>query len=301
MMLEALMRSFALLAVAALATSPSPARAAPSNSKVAAPSLRVEYLKPTNPEHEALYADLRERRLLEQVAAAISVIRLPKPLTLAFRGCDGDSNAYYDPERAGIVFCYEYVADIVSTVETLWKANPGALWKASKPEILSRPHPPRECIDGPIVFVLFHETAHAVFHLRQVPVLGKEEDAADSFAAVSLLRMGDETALRMLKGAAWAYNLESQKRELDVSDFSDSHSLDSQRYYNILCLAYGSDEKFFGSTVTSGLLPEQRAAECASELQQARFAMKKLVMPSIGNRELRRDLVTHGAKKKASR
>jgi hypothetical protein len=281
------MRAVALIAVASLTTSC--AHRAPSGgvaepAAVAAPSIRVEYQKPQDPAHEQLYDAIRHRRVLEHVAEAIAVIRLPRPLTLVFSGCDGISNAYYLESTATITFCYEYLADIERAAEAVLKAQGAS-------------HMDADAVDGPVVFVLFHEAAHAVFHLLQVPVLGKEEDAADSFAAMSLLRMGDHMCHRMLRGAAWAYRPESQPAELDISDFSDVHSLDAQRYYNILCLAYGSDQKGFADALTSGMLPEERAAGCGAEFQQARYAIQKLILPSIDTGQLDRLLMKHGARR----
>jgi Putative metallopeptidase len=278
------MRALTLIVLACLASSCAhqPGRkGSVERAEVVSPSVHVEYRKPMDPAHEPIYVEMRDRKVLEHVAEAIAVLRLPKALTLSFTGCDGTSNAFYREDDISIVFCYEYVADIEQAADTAMKAVGGSVTA--------------DAIDGPIVFVLFHETAHAVFHLLEIPVLGKEEDAADSFAAMSLLRMGDEMALRMLKGAAWAYQMHGPP-DLDASDFSDVHSLDEQRYYNILCLAYGSDKKYFSSAVTSGMLPQDRAEGCRAEFQQVQFAMQKLIMPSIDARRLERFLMKHSMK-----
>jgi hypothetical protein len=107
--------------------------------------------------------------------------------------------------------------------------------------------------DGAIVFVLLHEAAHAIFDQLRVPILGREEDAADQLAAFMLLRAGEGVARRVLVGAASMYLHDSMGRMPDDKDFSDVHGLDAQRFYNVLCMAHGSNPAAFGAMVEKGL------------------------------------------------
>ncbi|MBK9088262.1 MAG: hypothetical protein IPL90_04110 [Holophagales bacterium] len=243
----------------------------------APPPVRIEYLKPTDRAHQVLFEDMRDRRVLEQLAEVLAVVRLPRPLTLRFAGCDGTSNAWYEPEDGSVTFCYEYLADLRKAAV------------AGKPGRVTL----QEAIDGPTVFVLLHETGHAVFDLLDVPILGREEDAADAFAAITLLRLGKGVALRMLRGAAWSYFHEAHSRKMDESDYADVHGLDSQRYYNILCMAYGSDPDYFAAAVKDGRLPPERAEGCVDEYLQAVFAMQKLVAPAVDRTAMERLRVKH--------
>ncbi len=277
----------ALLALAGFACRATPrgeAGPAPTPTQ-APPAVRSEYVEPKDPAHRPLYEEVRERRVLEQLAEVLAVVRLPKPLTLRFAGCDGESNAWYEPEDGSVTFCYEYLADIRKAAVT------GRLGKV----------PLQDAIDGPTVFVLLHETGHAVFDLLKVPILGREEDAADSFAALTLLRLGKGVALRMLRGAAWSYAHEAHARKMDESDFADVHGLDSQRYYNILCLAYGSDSEYFAGAVKDGKLPPERAEGCADEYHQALFAMQKLVAPAVDKTAVERLRVKHSKRFNSAR
>ena len=47
-----------------------------------------------------------------------------------------------------------------------------------------------EFIVGNTLFVMAHEMGHALINQMDMPVLGREEDAADSFAIVTALKMG---------------------------------------------------------------------------------------------------------------
>jgi hypothetical protein len=276
----------AVAAPAPAAATPAPAAAtsaqdATTPPAATTPSIQIAYIEPKEAAHRRLYDIVRERRVLEQAAEALSVVHLPKPLTLEFTGCDGDSNAYYEDTSRSIKFCYEFLADIARKARKTSVDGKTVAFPGSKVRI-----PLQEAIDGPVVFVLFHESGHAVYDLLKVPVLGREEDAADNFAAIALLRLGNEVAMRYLRGAAWAYARGATTTKVDVSDFSDSHSLDSQRYFNILCMAYGSDPEYFKVAVTHGKLPPERAEDCGWEYRQARYALQKLVMPSIDQQQL---------------
>ena len=282
-----------LIAVLALAgscagpvESPKPPPAPPASTAVTAPtgvtvaaeaptaSVAFEYVKPTNPAHEVLYAEMKERQVLEKFANVLGILRLPKTLTLRFKGCNGTSNAFYLDVDASISFCYEFLDDIKKAAKKSRKK--GALVTLD------------DAVDGPVAFFMLHETGHAVFDLLKVPVLGKEEDAADAFAAITILRLGKEQSLRLLRGAAWAYAQDASTAKLDESDYSDIHSLDSQRYYNLLCLAYGSDPEYYADAVKRGKLPADRARWCGIEYHQALYAIQKLIAPSIDQRKLER-------------
>src|SRR5262249_49413244 len=49
--------------------------------------MRVEYVPPTNPAHQALYELLKEKRALEKLQEIFSPFRLPVELTLRTVGC----------------------------------------------------------------------------------------------------------------------------------------------------------------------------------------------------------------------
>ena len=51
--------------------------------------------------------------------------------------------------------------------------------------------------------MFLHETGHAVFDQLKVPVLGREEDAADLFSAYIMLQLGKEDARRLILGSAY--------------------------------------------------------------------------------------------------
>ena len=235
-------------------------------------SVRVEYQPPKDPRHRELADSLRTRRALEPVAAVLGSIRLPRPLTLRLQGCDGESNAWYSPAQGAVIYCYEYVLD-------MWTKAPQAAEKGISAD---------DARDGPFVFVLLHESSHALFDLLALPLLGHEEDAADQLAGWMLLRTGRDAALRLLRGAAWMYLREARARAPGEDDFADVHGLDAQRYYNVLCMAYGSDPEFFVNAVRKGHLPQERAEGCQEEWEQVDYAAKVLLQGHVDAKAMAR-------------
>jgi len=59
-----------------------------------------------------------------------------------------------------------------------------------------------EFVAGNMLFVLLHELGHAAITEMGLPVLGRMEDAADSFAALRLIRVGSDFSHRVLIEAA---------------------------------------------------------------------------------------------------
>ncbi len=237
-------------------------------SKAPAPRtgmFRGVYEPPQNPQHQELYTFLKGKRVLEQFSDSLSALRLTKPLVIKFAGCDGTSNAWYEPADGTVTFCYEYVAEL--------KANSaGAVEHGIAAE---------DAFAGGVVFVLLHETSHAIFDLLKVPLLGREEDAADQVAAFTLLQAGEALARRVLSGAAWMYLHDAKGRMPDESDFADVHGLDAQRFYNVLCMAYGSNPASLKGMVEKGYLPKDRAEGCGDEYKQVAYAVKRLINPSV--------------------
>jgi hypothetical protein len=133
---------------------------------------------------------------------------------------------------------------------------------------------------GPFLEVVLHELAHAVFDLKKVPILGREEDAADQVAAFLLLRLGDTEARRAIASIAFMYASEAKEAPPKLKDLAKEHGLPGQRLFNLLCISYGGRPKVFGDLVERGFLPAERAEQCHDEYQQVKFAFDRLVAPA---------------------
>ncbi|MER2267947.1 DUF4344 domain-containing metallopeptidase [Methylobacterium oxalidis] len=229
----------ALLLVLALALLPG---AGPAWARTAeGDRVRVLYQAAKAPEAQAIYREMRERRLLEGLRETLSVIRLPRPLTLRLSECDGEVNAWYAPETRTVTVCYEFIQDVQNRAP-----------KDTSPAGVTR----HQAVMGPVAQVFLHETSHALFHLLDVPILGREEDAADQLAALILLRLKPAQARQIINGSAFLFASYGAEEKPEKADLADDHGLFQQRLYNLLCLAYGSDERAFGYLVDRGDLPK---------------------------------------------
>ncbi len=240
------------------------AAAAGKSAGLQADRIQISYVPPKNPAHEPILKLLRERQVLEKFKGLLSPLRLPRPLMLRVEGCDGESNAWYEDDA--VTVCYEYLDDILLTAP-----------KETTPAGVTR----TDAIMGPTLEVFLHEVGHAVFDYLSVPILGREEDAADQFAAYVLLQFAESDARRLIYGVAYTYNVDASKPSTKKNPFADEHGLPAQRFYNVLCMAYGADSKVFADVVSKGYLPTERAEGCADEYDQVIRALNKLIGPYI--------------------
>jgi len=198
-------------------------------------------------------------------------LRLPRALLLKVEGCDGISNAWYGDDT--VTVCYEYIDDILRNAP-----------KDTTPAGVTR----TDAIVGPTLEVFLHEFGHAVFDYLSVPILGREEDAADQFAAYLMLQFAKSDARRLMVGVAYSYNIDASQPSTKTNPFADEHGLPAQRFYNVLCMAYGADSRLFVELVEKGYLPKERAEGCADEYAQVAFAMKKLIRPYVDQKQAKR-------------
>ena len=226
----------------------------------------ISYVPPKNPAHQPIYAGLKERRALERLQEFLSPFRLPRTLKISLAGCDGEADAFYGDDA--ITICYEYI---------------DALWKNMPAETTATGIPPIDTIVAPLYDASLHEFAHAVFDMLDLPVLGREEDAADQVAAYIYLHLGKAEARRLIMGTANAWKLEAESAagHQPLKPFAELHGTPAQRAYNVLCMAYGADPELFGDIVSKGYLPKKRADGCDNEYGQVADAFETLITPHI--------------------
>jgi hypothetical protein len=260
--------AWAAIAMALVLLADRPAASDPRASRTS--SFPFEYVPPEQESYRRVYDVMRQRRVLERLSQALAFIHLPAPLHLRAEEC-GESNAIYDDDDETATLCYEYADELA-------RHAAGAEQHGFSAD---------DALLGPLVFIYLHEIGHALFHLLDVPILGREEDAADQVAALILLRVGRAFAKDTLATTVWMYEHSAKSHVLDESDFSDVHPLDAQRYYNLLCLAYGADPGAYGAAVASSELSPARAEGCESEYRQVTGAVRRLLAPRMGPRAFR--------------
>jgi len=140
-----------------------------------------------------------------------------------------------------------------------------------------------EFVTGNVLFVLGHETAHALISEFGIPVLGREEDAADALATIVSIKMGNSFADRVVVNAARGWFLADQRdrKEGMPSTFYDEHGMDLQRAYNIVCLLVGGQPDKFEGLATEVKLPEERQGTCQGDYSNASWSWEQVLKPHM--------------------
>jgi hypothetical protein len=146
-------------------------------------------------------------------------------------------------------------------------------------------------------FTLLHEAAHYVFDVLEVPIAGREEDAADRLAALLMMPSdaghgpeGERPSSPDASDLVWvAYSWISTGRgalaqERGRMAWYDEHSVDEQRGYQVLCMLYGNNPERYELTLADeeiGILDmkaRQRFKQvCVADAAQSAQAFKLLV------------------------
>ena len=136
-----------------------------------------------------------------------------------------------------------------------------------------------EFVLGNTLFVLAHEMGHGLINEMNMPVLGREEDAADSFAIVSALKVGAGFSERVLIEAAKGLVLSTKrdKKEGNTLAFYDEHGLDPQRAYNVVCFMVGSDPEKYKQLAADTKLPEERQKSCVYDYKNAAWSWDEML------------------------
>ncbi|MFD7169770.1 DUF4344 domain-containing metallopeptidase [Streptomyces violascens] len=206
---------------------------------------------------------LRNRKLPETAAEALNTLVAPdRQIVLVSRSCDGEGSAY-DPQTRHIELCYD---DTAEDRELFQKAGH---------------HPADDEAAAIATETLYHEAGHALIDLLDIPLTSRqEEDAADQFAALMLLRTGP-TGERQLRTAAEAYELSAAANTTVDTSGRDEHAPDLTRAANHLCYLYGSAPTRNQDLATTGRIPSMRAIGCGREWAQAHTAWMARLQPLL--------------------
>jgi hypothetical protein len=225
----------------------------------------IEYVFPIKPAHQQIHDLLKERHTLERLQEFLSPFRLRWPLLLSLTECDGEADAMYGNDKISI--CYEYIEELQQNMPE--EVTPSGI-------------EPIDTAVGPFFDTVLHEFAHALFDYLDVPVLGREEDAADAVSAYIYLHLGKDEARRLIMGATYAYMLEVVDTDPPtMEEYADEQSTSEQRAFNLLCIAYGADPELFEDVVKMGGLPDFRVDICEEEYELTAYAYETLIGPHI--------------------
>lgn len=226
----------------------------------------VTYEDATSPEAINGKKLLQDNKVLEDLAADINqTLKLPIDIPLLGSQCD-TPNAFWNPNKKTVTICYED-ADLSQKIFV----------KAGDKD-------PDTSAIGSEDATFYHEAGHMAVTLYNLPITGREEDAADQLSAYILLTPGDSgkvdsESVQAVKDFARTFAAYAElKAQMGAKDnMADEHSLDQQRVYNLQCWIYGSNPEANADIVSSGGLPEERAQRCPDEWKQIAHAWSTLL------------------------
>jgi hypothetical protein len=223
----------------------------------------VQHLDVQTPRYKEIDRQVKETKLLESAAAKLNqALILPRDIHLRTKDCK-EVNAFYDANDRSVTMCYELMEDFYRTFKSGGASDDVSYAK----------------MNDAVRFVFLHEIAHALIDQYKLPVAGNEEDAADRWSAyINLKELGDE-GVRAVYAAADAFALEAKQGQNSERSFADEHLLREQRFYNSLCMIYGSDTEKHAKIVNDGYLPKERAVRCRGEYQRAVDSWVNLLEP----------------------
>ncbi|MEJ7846968.1 MAG: DUF4344 domain-containing metallopeptidase [Pyrinomonadaceae bacterium] len=223
----------------------------------------VEYSEVSAPRYAEIDRQVKDKKLLEKAAEKLNrALVLPTDIHLRTKSCD-QINAFYDSGDQSVTMCYELMEHFYKTFKSTGNDDAKAYEK----------------MNDAVRFVFLHEIGHALIDIYKLPVAGNEEDAADRCSAyINLKELGEE-GVRAVFAAADAFAIESKGKKLDQRNLADEHLLQEQRFYNSLCMIYGSNPAKHSNILTEGYLPKERAVRCQTEFTRTVDSWISLLEP----------------------
>ncbi len=152
----------------------------------------------------------------------------------------------------------------------------------------------KDYILGNTLLTLYHEFGHAIVDNLRLPVLGREEDAVDFFSILMvenkissrILTQSQENQLDdFLWATADAWLAYSESEELDDSSFASDHSVDLQRFYQHICLVYGSDPELYENMVVDFELDLSELGGCEDKFADVEENWMSVLKPSLQTKD----------------
>ena len=205
-----------------------------------------------------------EKAVFQEIATALNeLIAMPHDVYLNMDKC-GTPNAFYDPNVSEITFCYELLDQYEAEFKTIEKNQ-------AKVDAM---------VEDTLIQTLFHELGHCLIDVWELPTTGREEDAVDQLATILMLD-GSEEGQNSTINAALEFEIASRDQDKGDMLFWDEHSFSKTRFYDMICLVYGSNPAQNEGMIGPDGLPEQRAIRCEEEYKRAERSWLKLLAPYL--------------------
>lgn len=205
-----------------------------------------------------------EKAVFKEIADALnSFLAMPKDVYLSLDSC-GTPNAFYSSSDSQLVFCYELLAQYEEEFKTIEKDQDKV----------------NAMVEDTLLQTLYHELGHCLIDVWDMPATGREEDAVDQLATILMLDGSDEGQASTIN-AALEFEIASRDQDPNDMMFWDEHSFSKTRFYDMLCLVYGSNPEKNEFMIGDDGLPARRAVRCPEEYARANRSWMKLLEPYI--------------------
>ncbi len=228
--------------------------------------IKVSYLEPIDTNYYVWYQTFKEDKVMESIAFSLNkVFKINKPLKITCMEC-GEVNAFYNPAKKELQICYDLFVDMMNKMSK-YHTDPDSLGTK---------------IGKAFSFILYHEIGHAFIDIFNIPITGKEEDAADYFAFYMLGSNGiPEGVEACVEGANFFKDMHDAMKEdtayqrinkegniVDALPFWDEHSFSLQRYYSINSLLFGSNPAAYWDKINDGFIGYRRPENAMQEYEK---------------------------------
>jgi Putative metallopeptidase len=169
---------------------------------------------------------------------------------------------------------HERVRELASALQ-----NSPRLKKLSEQQRLERV----EFVVGNTLFTLLHEMGHVLIAEMKLPILGREEDAADTYAALRMLKIGTPFSEHIVGEASKNWFLIARRDQETGAKpiYYGEHSLSQQRAYQIVCLMVGSDRAKFKGVADGIKMPQERQESCQKDYAKASWSWDTVLKPHL--------------------
>jgi hypothetical protein len=274
-----------LAAASALATTialclapPAGAQTAPAEilaTLTAKSQISVTYDEPTTAELKPYYERIKARGVLQQLQQFLAPLRLPegRKLNVHMSEC----GSLWKPYKSGqpVTICYEFVRLIEGALPSSDLGDVTGVGSLG-PALVTR----EMALVGPFVEEALHDVALGVFDTLEIPVWGRAEDAADYAAAFVMLQFGTDVAYKTFLGTAYFLDVFDRyvkaNQGFNVGYLGDIRPTLRQRYYNLLCIAYGGDPVHFAVFIPLARAGDDKSLPAGRALYNCQEDFKKL-------------------------
>jgi Putative metallopeptidase len=229
--------------------------------------IEVDWQRPVGQANVVGYELLKAsetRYLAKSLATAFEL-----PDALKIKGVNGfGGGPFYNPEDNSITLPYQFATAVLGVISQVSPEATETEWG--------------EAVGAVNSFIFAHEFGHALIHNFELPVLGREEDAADGIATVLLLKAPDGATYAADAAEFWdAFS--GRQNPPKLAEYADNHSFDRQRAFNILCWVGGSDENILQALAENEIVPEERLVSCPAEWQLLEKSAEQVLDPHLAH------------------